>query len=229
LLAAGIDCQIGKLQASGEIGMGVDQRQLLLAGRFRERIDHGGMKPLRRILPRGQPGVICALRDPGRMLEDVAKEFDEYHPIHAAGLQIRRMMMANPMVGDVDAPCHPDILMGTDVIQEPGQSRGASGAAGEAAMEADRHHLRRSFAFCVQRVEAVLEIGEELVARIEALRGRKAHVVGIQRIGHDQLLPVAMLFPIRQIVRVGIGAVEKAALLRHEAVRVLRGAARIPA
>ncbi len=54
-------------------------------------------------------------------------------------------------------------------------------------MQTDRHHLRRAFlAFLIERVESILEIGEELVAGVEALRRGKAHVVCFERIGDDQ-------------------------------------------
>ena len=100
--------------------------------------------------------------------------------------------MADPVPGDVDAPRDPDLLVRRDVIEETRQRRGAPGTADEPAMQADRHHLRRGLAFRIERVESVLQIGEELVAGIEALRRGEAHVVGVERIGHDQLLPFAV-------------------------------------
>ena len=61
--------------------------------------------------------------------------------------------MADPVAGDVDAPRHPDPLMRRDVIEEARERRGAARAADEAAMEADRHHLRRGLALRIERVE----------------------------------------------------------------------------
>ena len=48
-----------------------------------------------------------------------------------------------------------------------------------------------------------------MFARIEALRRSKAHVIGIQRVGNDQML----FHPIGQIIRIGIGGIEKSAFL----------------
>ena len=63
--------------------------------------------------------------------------------------------------------------------------------ADDAAVQADRQHLRRiesrRIAFTIQHVEGVLQIVEELRARVEALRGREAHVVRIERVGHDEM------------------------------------------
>ena len=48
------------------------------------------------------------------------------------------------------------------------------------AIEALRVALR------VQHVERVLQVGEELLAAVETLRRDEAHVVGVERVGHDQ-------------------------------------------
>ena len=60
---------------------------------------------------------------------------------------------------------HPDPLVLSDVVEKPYQRRSAAGTADDPAMQADRHHLRRGFAFPVKDVKAVLEIGEEFIAR----------------------------------------------------------------
>ena len=76
-------------------------------------------------------------------------------------------------------------------------------------------------AFGIERVEAVLEIGEELVAGIEALRRGEAHVVGVERVGDDQLRPsgamAVMLEPIGQFVVIGVGDIGEAAFLGRPA------------
>ena len=96
-------------------------------------------------------------------------------------------------------------------------------------MQADRHHLRRALAFGIEHVEGILQIGEELVAAVEALRRGEAHVVGVERIGHDELRTARPVHPIGQLVGVGIGGIEKAALLHGERQRILRRAALIHA
>ena len=55
-------------------------------------------------------------------------------------------------------------------------------------METDVHHLwRTGFTFRIERIETVLQVGKELVAGIEALRRREPHVVGVERIGNDEV------------------------------------------
>lgn len=60
------------------------------------------------------------------------------------------------------------------------------GAADEAAVEADRHLGAAAFALRIEHIRGVFEIGEELVAGIEALRRGETHVVGFERIGNDE-------------------------------------------
>ena len=82
-------------------------------------------------------------------------------------------------------------------------------------MQANRQHLRRVQAvripFPVQSVERRLQIVEELGAAVESLRGRKAHVIGIERVGDHQMRHARLcriagrdLSPVRQVIRVGI-------------------------
>ena len=97
-------------------------------------------------------------------------------------------------------------------------------------MQADAHHLRAAgLAFGVERVERVLQIGEELVAAVEALGRGEAHVIGVERIRDDQLLLAIMLVPVGQVVRIGVGNVVETASFRHEIDRVDGTAAGIPA
>ena len=83
----------------------------------------------------------------------------------------------------------------------------------------------RSVAFGVEHVERVAQVLEELVAVVEALRHREPHVVGVQRVGHDQMRRCAPsvashLHPERQVVAVVVGVVLEAAVLGHQPARV---------
>ena len=69
----------------------------------------------------------------------------------------------------------PDPIEAADIVQKPHQPRGTAGPAGETAMQADRHHFRRALAFAVEKIEAVAQIGKEIVAVGEALRVDEAH------------------------------------------------------
>src|SRR5689334_2405687 len=110
------------------------------------------------------------------------------------------------MAGDIDAARQPDTLVLQDVIEETGKRLGAARPPGKAAMKADRHHLgRAAAALFIEAIEAILEVGEELVAAVEALRGGEAHVVGIERIGNDEM-PAAVWAadPVWQVVGIAV-------------------------
>ena len=101
-------------------------------------------------------------------------------------------------------------------------------------MHADRHHLRRLAPLFVQHVKAIFEVGIKLLRGIEALRGGKTHVVGIEGIGHDQVRPARTvgarhLDPKRQIVAVVVAVVIKAAVLNHQPASVGAVAPGVPA
>ena len=139
-------------------------------------------------------------------------------------------MPPRPMPGDVDAPRDPDILEPVDVVEEPAQRRNAARPPDQAAMQAHRHHPGRTpDTFLVERVETVAQVGLELVARVEPLRRGEAHVVGIQRVGDDQLLAPARLDPVGQVVGVAVRDIVEAAILGDQAHGVLGTAPGIPA
>ena len=96
-------------------------------------------------------------------------------------------------------------------------------------MQADRHHFRRRRALFVERIEGVLQIGVELVAAVEALGHGEAHVVGVERVGHDEMRPVHHPAPERQIVGIIVGVVNEAALPGDQPAGVGAGPAGIPA
>src|ERR1044071_4906986 len=147
-------------------------------------------------------------------------------------------MVLQPVASDVDAPRDPDLLA-AHVLEKAFERSKPPGAADEPAVQADRHHARRAVAFLVEDVEGVLEIGEELIARVEPLGRGEAHVVRVQRIRDDELrlaalVPVPRVVP-RQVVAVVVGVrdeagvVAEAAVLRHELARIRAGAAGVPA
>ena len=73
-----------------------------------------------------------------------------------------------------------------------------------------------------------------MVGGVEALRPREAHVVGVERVGHDQLrhFRAARHFdvhPERQVVAVVVGVVQEAAIFGDQTTRVRTVAAGVPA
>ncbi|MNN27558.1 hypothetical protein D3C81_1410970 [compost metagenome] len=105
-------------------------------------------------------------------------------------------------------------------------------------MHADRQHLGAvlscGIAFLVEDVERILQVLEELLAGVEALRRGKAHVVRVQRVRHHQvwLFLAAGDFhfgPEGQVVAVVVGVVQEAAVLDDKPARVGAVAAGVPA
>src|SRR5690606_30313756 len=96
-------------------------------------------------------------------------------------------MALTPVTRYVDAAAYPDALVPLHMVQETLQAGKTPRPAHQATVQTDRHHLGRMLALGIQHVEGILEISVKVVARVEALRCSKAHVVAIQGIGYDQL------------------------------------------
>src|SRR6266852_2332018 len=94
--------------------------------------------------------------------------------------------LRDPVPRDVDPAADPDTLVALDMLDEADQRLGAAGMASEPHMEADRHHPRPLRSLLVQQIEAVAQIGEEILARTERAAA-ELHVVGGQRVGDDEV------------------------------------------
>ena len=189
-----------------------------------------GMQPLDRVMSGGETLGMRSFRDMRRVLENIAKRRRKQSPPHPARhISAGGRMVFDPMPRDVDPGCYPNLIVASHIIQKPSERGGTAGAAHEAAMQADGQHLRADRAFFVKHVEGIPEIGEKLVSAVEALGRGETHVVGIERIGHDQVLIRLVRMPIGKIVGVGIGAVEKSAVLDRQRQRVFRRSALIEA
>ena len=92
-----------------------------------------------------------------------------------------------PVLRDLQPRRHPDALVLADVVEKAHQRSRAAWTADDPAMQTNGHHLGRGLAFGVEHVKTVLEVSEELLAAAKALRVDKAHVVGVERIGNDQM------------------------------------------
>ena len=120
------------------------------------------------------------------------------------------------------------------IIQEPLQRPKTPRTPEQAAVHADGHHFWRAFPLLVQHVKAVLQVRIKLLGGIKPLRGRKAHVVRIQRIRHDQVrlagaVAAGHFRPEGQIVAVVVAVVVKTAVLHHQLARVGAVAPGVPA
>ena len=124
------------------------------------------------------------------------------------------------------------------MVEKALQPAQAAGPAEEPAVHADAQHLRPverlRVAFGVEHVEGVAQVGEELLAGVEALRRGETHVVRVERVGHDEPLQHAAVAALdrhveRQVVAVVVGVVFVAAVVGHEPLRVRAVAPGVPA
>ena len=114
------------------------------------------------------------------------------HAVAAPRLHSSRRMRRGPVARDVDPPRHPHARPRQCVVEKARQRGQARRPPDQAAVQPDREHLRRPrLAFRVEAVEGVAQVGEELLAGREAAGGREAHVVGVERVRHDEVRAVA--------------------------------------
>ena len=72
--------------------------------------------------------------------------------------------MLAPMARNIDAAAEPDLVVLPGMIDKPLEGTNVPWPPDQAAMQAHRHHPRDSSALRVERIEAVTQIGEELIA-----------------------------------------------------------------
>src|SRR5436853_538262 len=92
-----------------------------------------------------------------------------------------------PMARNIDAPCDPHPLALANMVEETNESRGTAGPPGEAAMQADRHHLGCMLAFGIEHVERVSQIDEQVVGVAKTLRIDEPHIVGVEGVRNNQV------------------------------------------
>ena len=100
-------------------------------------------------------------------------------------------------------------------------------------MHTDAHHLWCFCALGVQRVKTVTQIGKEVFALAKSLGQRKAHVVAVHGVGHDELrhdfaTGFFDLHPKRQVVTVIVAVVFKATMVSDQSMGIGTVAAGIP-
>src|SRR5690606_17360218 len=107
-------------------------------------------------------------------------------------------VLLRPVARDVYSSRDPDLVVALHIFDEALERRNASRPADKAAMQTDREHLGPTgLTFRIEIVERVLQIGEELIAAVEAIGCAEAHVVRFERVGYDKLWPAVMRTPVR--------------------------------
>ena len=91
------------------------------------------------------------------------------------------------MACDIDAAAEPYIIVALCIFDEALQRWKPAGPPGESAMQADRQHLRTGRSFLVESVKTVFQVIEKLIARVKSLARSEPHVVGVERVGNDQV------------------------------------------
>ncbi len=169
--------------------------------------------------------------DPGRVLKNGAVIGNKGFFVHFRGPFPRfgRGVILLPMLCNLDAARGPDAVKALDIFNKFPQSLHAAGAPNQTAMQTNRHHFGLTCnTFGVKRIKAVFQIIVKLITCIKALRGGKTHVVGIQRVGDNQLVARTVTHPVRQIIGVRIRNVIKAAIFGNQPFGILRAAPRVP-
>jgi hypothetical protein len=96
------------------------------------------------------------------------------------------------MLGNVLAGAEPDAVMLARVIEEFDQAGGLCGPADETIVQGNAHHFRDIGALFVKQIEAVGQVGGEVVGGAEAVILVEAIVVGLERKRDDQVAAFAV-------------------------------------
>jgi len=106
-------------------------------------------------------------------------------------------------------------------VKEVFESFGPAGTSNQTAMQTYAHHLRcSSLSLFDEIAQTILQVGEKLSAVGESIRNCEPHIIFAQCVRNDEVWFSVLGGPVRKVVSVGIGIVEKASLLDDEFTRV---------
>src|SRR5579872_4617278 len=131
----------------------------------------------------------------------------------------RRVLLA-PMFGDVAAGAEPNAVATARIVQEFDQAGRLAGPADQPVVQRDAHQLRALGALVIEQVEAVDQILRKFIGGAEAGIAVETVVVGLERIGNDEMSAAADLDPEGQLVAEIVAIVRKAAMLDQKSARV---------
>jgi hypothetical protein len=129
------------------------------------------------------------------------------------------------MIRNFLAGTEPDPIVLADMIEKLDQPHSFGRAANETVVQRDGHHFRSLCAFFVQKVEAVDQVGGELVGRAKAVILVEAVVIGFEREGNHQMIAARMFHPERQFIAEVVAVIQEAAVLDHEPAGIVAGTA----
>ena len=119
------------------------------------------------------------------------------------------------MAGNVNAAGEPYAGEVLGVLDKSGYGLGAGRPAGDAAMQAHRHHLGVRFPFGVQAVKRILQVLIEIAGTHQAAPP-EAGVVGLKAVGQHQPGPVVDRYIVGQVVIGGDAVVKESPLGGHQ-------------
>jgi hypothetical protein len=134
-------------------------------------------------------------------------------------------MFGAPVQRDLLPGRDPHVVERRDVREKAVEPACAARPADDAAVEADGE---QAAPFRAQDVERVDQVGREVVGGDEAVREQELEVVRVERVRDDEMVGAVHLDPVGQLVGVGVGVVEEAAVLDDEPARRVRAAAGVP-
>ena len=115
-----------------------------------------------------------------------------------------------PVLGNVAPGAEPDPVMLAGVFEKLDQADRLARPADQAVVQADAHQLRRLGSLGVHEIERVDHVAGEIVGAAEAGIAVEAVVVGLERIGDDEVVAARDLHPIGQLVVERVAVVEEA-------------------
>ncbi|SKY71558.1 Uncharacterised protein [Mycobacteroides abscessus subsp. abscessus] len=123
------------------------------------------------------------------------------------------------------------------MVEESLERRQPGRTSDDPTVQADRQHLRCTLeSLAIEHVECVTQLCVELFTRGKAAGRREPHVVGVHRVGHDEMVDVLdrpvgaprHLDPVRQIVGVTVGVVGESPVLDDQIASLRRVSAGVP-
>src|SRR5205085_5853848 len=88
--------------------------------------------------------------------------------------------LRHPVPRDDLPPADPDAVVRAEMLDKSDQRLGAAGMTANAHVQPNRHHSGVLGAFLIEQVEAVAEIGEEILARPEHAAS-ELYIIGRER------------------------------------------------
>ena len=125
-------------------------------------------------------------------------------------------MVCQPVIGNIDSPRNPDLVMRHDMIKEFDQSGKPRWPPNQPAMQPDRQHLWCRRTFGIKNIKGVNQILGKLITRMKSLRSGKAHIICIQRIRNNQMRRFHLRRPEWQIIRIIIRVINKPAVFERQ-------------